>query len=138
MTDQPSERPAGRTWVSVLIVLAWIAWLVSPFFYFSGLFATASFFGGTEPSAADERAQDTAFLVAGLLGLGGPVIGLVAAAVDRRRVAACFLGGAIVLSLVPLAVLAIDAAQHAPPPERDDGPVQCQERSGTGNDCPGG
>jgi hypothetical protein len=70
------------------------------------------------------------------LGAGLPLIGVVVSATTRRRGWTWFFGICLALAAVVTALNWADDLRHRPPPP--PGPRHCVERSGGGNDCPGG
>jgi hypothetical protein len=124
-----------------LLALLWGVWLlVPPVLVFDGAITAAPFFG--EQPTDDERSEAAAlFLVAGLLAVGVPLVGLVLTVRARARVAT---GAFVVALVVGAVVLAMSIPEgwwrdrNAPPAQTTDPPVVCQEHSGGDNDCPGG
>ncbi|MFJ1763315.1 hypothetical protein ACIOD2_23585 [Amycolatopsis sp. NPDC088138] len=68
------------------------------------------------------------------LGTGLPLIGVVVAALGRRRGWTWFFA----ICLVVAGARWVDDVRHAPPPSPSPEPSHCVERSGGGNECPGG
>jgi hypothetical protein len=116
--------------VSAFLLLAAVAWLIIvPGLVLRGLFASLP--GG------DTSIRGDGYLTwAGALGVGLPLAGVVVSVLTRRRGWAWFFG----ICLVPVAIVAAlklaHDVRHRPPPSPE--PRHCVERSGGGNECPGG
>ena len=120
-----------------VLVLIWLAWvLVPPLLVFGGAIGAAPFFG-EQPTAAERSQATTLYLVAAVLALGLPLLGLVLSWRTRRVAAACF-GAALVVALVPVGLLLAEEVRGAGTYAPDPGPPVCQEHSGGDNRCPGG
>jgi hypothetical protein len=135
-------RPAGnrptRTSPAALLLI-WLAWvLVPPLLLFGGAMTSAPFFG-EQPTAADRSQSAGLYLVAAVLALGLPFVGLLLTWRTRRVAAACF-GAALLVVAIPVALLLGRGAGNVGPagPAPDTGPPVCQEHSGGGTRCPGG
>ncbi|MET8845465.1 DUF6234 family protein [Amycolatopsis sp. NPDC004625] len=118
--------------VSVLLAVGAVVWLiVVPLMFVQG--ALTAYGIGLAPGEPD--AASPAFTAASWLGAGIPVVGVVVAATTRRRGWTWFYGiGVAVVALV--ATLRWAQTHPAPPPPPE--PRHCVERSGGGNECPGG
>jgi MFS family permease len=118
-------------WSSLVLALCAVGLLlVVPFLFLQGFVASFPVFG-TSSHAGDGYLTWAAWLGAGL-----PLVGVVVAALGRRRGWTWFFGICLVLAVVVAAMARVDQVRHAPPPPPE--PRHCVERSGGGNDCPGG
>jgi hypothetical protein len=130
-----ADRPARTS--SAALLLIWLAWvLVPPLLLFGGAMTSAPFFG-EQPTPADRSQSAALYLVAAVLALGLPFVGLLLTWRTRRVAAACF-GAALAVVAIPVALLLGrgDAGLDGPVP--DQGPPVCQEHSGGDTRCPGG
>ncbi|WP_103335375.1 hypothetical protein [Amycolatopsis sp. CA-126428] len=117
--------------VSTVLALVAVGWLVVvPFLVLQGALANMPVFG-TSMHGGDGYLTWAAWLGAGL-----PLVGVVVSATTRRRGWTWFFGICLTLAAVVAALKWADDLRHAPPPP--PGPRHCVERSGGGNDCPGG
>jgi uncharacterized protein DUF6234 len=105
--------------------------LVVPFLFLQGFLASFSLFG-TSSHAGDGYLSWAAWLGAGL-----PLVGVVVAALGRRRGWTWFFGICLVLGIVVAVMVRVDHVRHSPPPPSPPEPRHCVERSGGGNECPG-
>ena len=98
---------------------------------------TSAPFLGEQPTAADRSQSAALYLVAAVLTLGLPFVGLLLTWRTRRVAAACF-GVALAVVAIPAALLLGrgDAGLDGPVP--DQRPSVCQEHSGGDTRCPGG
>jgi hypothetical protein len=130
-----ADRPARTS--SAALLLIWLTWvLVPPLLLFGGAVTSAPFFG-EQPTAADRSQSAALYLVATVLALGLPFVGLLLTWRTRRVAAVCF-GVALAVVAIPVALLLGrgDAGLDGPVPVQ--GPPVCQEHSGGDNRCPGG
>jgi len=117
--------------VSASLALVAVGWLVVvPFLVLQGALANMPVFG-TSTHGGDGYLTWAAWLGAGL-----PLVGVVVSATTRRRGWTWFFGICLTLAAVVAALKWADDLRHRPPPP--PGPRHCVERSGGGNDCPGG
>ncbi len=120
-----------RVAVSVLLALVAVGWLlVVPYLVLLGALGNISAFG-TSAHGGDAYLAWAAWLGAGL-----PLTGVVVSATTRRRGWTWFFGICLALAAAVAVLNGADEIRHAPPPP--PGPRHCVERSGGGNDCPGG
>ncbi|HET6394713.1 MAG TPA: hypothetical protein VFG13_17940, partial [Blastococcus sp.] len=79
------------------------------------------------------------YVVAAVVALGLPFLGLLLTWRTRKVAAACF-GAALVVVAIPVALLLGRGLGNAGPdgPAPDPGPPVCQEHSGGDTRCPGG
>ena len=133
---RPVRRQAGTS--SAVLVLIWLAWiLVPPLLVFGGAIGAAPFFG-EQPTAAEQAEATRLYVIASVLALGLPSLGVLLTWRTRAVAAACF-GAALVLVCIPVAMLmAQEFRGQSIGPAPDDGPPVCQEHSGGDNRCPGG
>ncbi|MEU8634979.1 hypothetical protein AB0C38_22605 [Amycolatopsis sp. NPDC048633] len=118
-------------WSSLVLALCTVGLLlVVPFLFLQGFAASFSLFG-TSSHAGDGYLTWSAWLGAGM-----SLVGVVVAAFGRRRGYAWFFGICVVLALVVAVMVRVHHVRDAPPPPPE--PRHCVERSGGGNDCPGG
>ena len=118
------------------LFLIWLAWvLVPPLLLFGGAMTSAPFFG-EQPTAADRSQSAGLYLVAAVLALGLPFVGVLLTWRTRRVAAACF-GVALLVVAIPVALLLGRGVGDAGPAP-DTGPPVCQEHSGGDTRCPGG
>lgn len=117
-------------WASVVLVLcATGLLLVVPFLVLEGFLASIPVFG--------EAGDGGGYLTwAAWLGAGLPLVGVVVAVTTRRRGWTWFFGICLAVAAAIAALEWADDVRHAPPPP--PGPRHCVERSGGGNECPGG
>jgi hypothetical protein len=104
--------------------------LVVPFLVLLGFLGSIPVFGEAG------HGGDAYLTWAAWLGAGLPLVGVVVAAATRRRGWTWFFG---IFLAVAAAIAALEWAsqvRHAPVPPRE--PPHCVERSGGGNECPGG
>ncbi|MFF1606561.1 hypothetical protein ACFVYA_02185 [Amycolatopsis sp. NPDC058278] len=117
--------------VSLLLLLAAGTWLlIVPGLMLQGGLANMPVYG-TSTHEGDAYLTWAAWLGAGL-----PLAGVVVSATTRRPGWTWFFGIALVLAAVVAALNWADDLRHRPPPP--PGLRHCVERSGGGNDCPGG
>ena len=130
------DRPARTSWAT--LVLIWLAWVVvPPLLVFGGAIGAAPFLG-EQPTAAEQSQATTLFVVAAVLALGLPLLGVVLTWRTRKAAAACF-GAAVIVVSIPLALLlAPEFRGDGGGSTLDHGPPVCQEHSGGDNRCPGG
>jgi len=120
-------------------VLLWLAWVLVP----AGLVAAAlgsllTFFGEL-PTEAEQAEARRLFVLAAVVAVAIPVVGLILSLRTRRQGSAAFMfaGG---IAFVAAVLLVVGMAKQEPRsaiPSRDPGGV-CQEHSGGDNRCPGG
>ncbi len=104
--------------------------LVVPFLFLQGFLASIPVFGEVGDGARGYLTW------ASWLGAGLPLVGLVVSATTRRRGWTWFFGICLAVAAAVTAAELASEARHAPPPP--PGPRHCVERSGGGNECPGG
>ncbi|MFW3171825.1 hypothetical protein [Geodermatophilus sp. CPCC 206100] len=132
---------AGRPWraPTALLVLLWLAWLlVPPLLLFGAAITAAPFFGET-PTAAERAEAQTLTLVALLLVIGVPLLGLVLTWRSRRAAAWAF--AVALLGALALGAAALPSGWWRSgdvPVQTDGGRPACQEHSGGDTRCPGG
>ncbi|HEY3467242.1 MAG TPA: hypothetical protein VGL47_19080 [Amycolatopsis sp.] len=118
-------------WSSIVLALCAVGLLlVVPFLVLLGFLASVPVFGEVGDAAGGYLTW------AAWLGAGLPVVGVVVSATTRRRGWTWFFGICLALAAVVAATEWAHDVRHAPPPP--PGPRHCVERSGGGNDCPGG
>ncbi|WP_410591333.1 hypothetical protein [Amycolatopsis sp. lyj-23] len=116
-----------RVVVSTLLAVGAAGWLlVVPYLVLRGLLT----------NLPGSHAGDGSLTWAAWLGAGLPLGGVVVSATTRRRGWTWFFGIALALAAVVAALEWADDVHHRPPPP--PGPRHCVERSGGGNECPGG
>ena len=121
-------------------VLLWLAWLLVPANLFVAAVTSVPLFTGEEPTAAEEAQANRLFLLAALVAVAIPVVGLSMSLRARRQgsAAAFVLAGG--MALIAAVLLVVGMAKPEPRsaiPSRDPGGA-CQEHSGGDNRCPGG
>ena len=123
---------------SATLLLIWLAWvLVPPMLVFGGAIGAAPFLG-EQPTAAEQTQATLLLVLAAVLAVGLPLLGIALTWRTRRLAAACF-GAALILASIPTALLlAEEFRAGVGEPVHDHGPVVCQEHSGGDNRCPGG
>ncbi|MEV7038676.1 hypothetical protein [Amycolatopsis sp. NPDC051061] len=118
-------------WSSIVVALCAVGLLlVVPFLFLQGFLASFPVLG------TSSHAGDGYLTWAAWLGGGLPLIGVVVAALGRRRGWTWFFGICLVLAVAVAGMNWIDDVRHAPP--EPPGPRHCVEHSGGGNECPGG
>ncbi|WP_290052353.1 hypothetical protein [Amycolatopsis solani] len=118
-------------WASVVLALCAVGLLlVVPFLVLLGFLASIPVFGETTGAAGGYLTW------AAVLGVALPLVGVVVSVTTRRRGWTWFFGICLALAAAIAAISWADDLRHAPPPP--PGPRHCVERSGGGNDCPGG
>ncbi|MCZ2821319.1 hypothetical protein O2V63_13320 [Modestobacter sp. VKM Ac-2977] len=130
------DRPARTSSATLLLIL--VAWVVvPPLLAFGGAIGAAPFLG-EQPTTA-ERAQATGlFVVAAVLALGLPLLGVMLTWRTRKAAAACFGAAMIVVAILIAPLLAQEFRGDVGGAQVDSGPPVCQEHSGGDNRCPGG
>jgi hypothetical protein len=131
--DRPRRAPTA------LLVLLWLAWLLVPPVLLFGAAITAAPFFGELPTAAEQSQAGALTLVALVLVVAVPLLGLVLTGRSRRIAAGAF-------AVALLGGLALGAAALPPgwwrsgdvPVQTDGGRAGCQEHSGGDTRCPGG
>jgi len=121
-------------------VLLWLAWVLVP----AGLVAAAlgsllTFFGEL-PTEAEHAEARRLFVLAAVVAVAIPVVGLILSLRTRRQGSAAaflFAGGIALVAAVLLVVGMANQQPRSAIPSRDPGGV-CQEHSGGDNRCPGG
>ena len=118
-------------WSSLVLALCAVGLLlVVPFLVLQGFLASVPVFGDVGDGA-------TGYLTwAAWLGAGLPLIGVVVAALGRRRGWTWFFGICLALAIAVAGMTWVDHVRHAPPEPPE--PRHCVEHSGGGNECPGG
>jgi hypothetical protein len=139
-----AEAPVPPRWLQPVMVVLAAVWLLAGGVLFlqivGDLLSRAGqlalpLTGGTEWLGQSEAQRHAVYYV--VVGAGLPAIGLLLALRWRRGVAvALFGGGAALCLLCGIGMYALVTPDG--PPTREDRPPVCQERSGGGNDCPGG
>ncbi|PPK65567.1 hypothetical protein V5P93_005038 [Actinokineospora auranticolor] len=130
-------RPEQRfDWLPLVWVLLFFAWLFGvPLLFLRAVFAMP--FTGMA-SAAEVARRDSMVMWTEIVAVALPLVGVLLAAVTRRKVPAVVFGIALFLSVSVVGYERTLNARHHPPPEpTSDWPV-CQEHSGGDNECPGG
>ncbi|WP_439377412.1 hypothetical protein [Amycolatopsis lexingtonensis] len=118
-------------WSSLVVALCAVGLLlVVPFLVLLGFLASIPVFGDVGDGARGYLTW------ASWLGAGLPLVGVVVSATTRRRGWTWFFGICLTLAATVAVLSWADDLRHAPPPP--PGPRHCVERSGGGNDCPGG
>ncbi|UOZ10588.1 DUF6234 family protein [Amycolatopsis sp. WQ 127309] len=118
-------------WSSVVLALCAVGLLlVVPFLVLQGFVASFPVFG-TSTHEGDGYLTWAAWLGAGL-----PLIGVVVAALGRRRGWTWFFGSCLLVAVAVAGMNWAEHVRHAPP--APPGPRHCVERSGGGTECPGG
>ena len=143
MTDagpDAEQLPVATHWrdrhhglvTTVLVTLA-VAWVVVPGALLLGSLLESLTFFGDQPTAAQEAHSHDLVIAGGIAAVALSACGIVASWVLGRSVLAFGFLLALAASLVGLQL-------GADPPVDPDpsGPNHCVERSGGGNDCPGG
>lgn len=116
--------------VSLVLAACAVGWLVVvPLLLLQGILVSTPVFGTSGDASGP-------FTQAAVLGVGLPVVGVVVAAVTRRVGWTWFFGVCLLVVAAVATLKWADEARHAPPPPPE--PTHCVERSGGGNECPGG
>jgi hypothetical protein len=132
-------KPDQRVdWLPLVWTLLFCAWLFGvPMLVLQSVFSVP-LFGGTVASDAELARRDTLAVWATIAAVMLPLLGVVLAAIARRKAPAIVFGIALLLSTAVVGYgLASKARNHPMPATTNDYPI-CQERSGGGNECPGG
>lgn len=118
-------------WSSIVLALCAVGLLlVVPYLFLQGFVASFPVFG---PSG---HAGDGYLTWSVWLGAGLTLVGVVVAAVARRRGWAWFFGICLVPAVVVAGMVRVHQVRDAPPPPPE--PRHCVERSGGDNECPSG
>ncbi|GAA2987195.1 DUF6234 family protein [Actinokineospora diospyrosa] len=130
------ERPDQRlSWLLLVWVLLFCTWL----FGVPLLVLQAAFTGAFTPvdTAADLAERDRLTMWAEIVAVGVPLVGVLLAAITRRRAPAVVFGILLFLSVAVAGYNWAYDARHNPAPATTPEPRICQEHSGGDNRCPG-
>ena len=144
----------GLTWYSIgkaclatLQLALGVAWMSTPYWWWIAAVTAAPFFGET-PSPAEIATAQRYMLGALLCAFAAPSLGLLLAAIRRRRLSAVLFGVALVLSIAAGVLTGLFTPENLrelqetdrpqPTPTETDTRSHCMELSGGDNECPGG
>ncbi|MGY1770519.1 hypothetical protein [Blastococcus sp. SYSU D00813] len=135
----PQAAPPRSEGTTVLLAALWGGWVLVPAWLALSAVGHLLAFFGEQPTEAEQAQARSLLLRAAVVAVVLPLIGLVVSLRTGRRRNAVASGCALALSGVVALVVGVAAAQEAGPDVQPrDREVVCQERSGGGNDCPGG
>jgi hypothetical protein len=124
---------------TALLVLLWLTWLLVPPVLLFGAAITAAPFFGEAPTSAERSQAGALTLVAVVLVIAVPLLGLVLTWRSRRLAAGAF--AVALLGALALGVAALPSGWWRSgdvPVQTDGGRTGCQEHSGGETRCPGG
>lgn len=136
---ETSTTPRGRTRITAVLVLLWVAWVLVPLGLAVTAFLSVLTFFGEQPTAAEKDHAARLLVAAVLTAVAIPVLGiLLSARTDRRKsaVAFCIALSLGLLSSVPVFVAIESDREPSAVPSHSGG--GCQEHSGGDTRCPGG
>jgi len=133
--DQPS--PSGTAgW----FVLLWLGWVLVPAVLVVQALGTLLTFFGELPTAAEEAEARRLLVIAAVVGVAIPVVGLIMSLRARRQRSAAAFAVAGTIAFFAFVVVVVGTAPEEPRsaiPSRDPAGA-CQEHSGGDTRCPGG
>ena len=121
-------------------VLLWVAWVLVPAGLAVAAFGSLLTFLGELPTEAEKAEARRLLILAALVAVAIPVVGLIMSLRARRQGSAAAFVVAGGIALIAAVLLVVGAAPERPRsaiPSRDHGGA-CQEHSGGDNRCPGG
>jgi hypothetical protein len=132
-------KPDQRVdWLPLVWTLLFCAWLFGvPWLMLQSVFSVPLSTGGVA-SDADLAQRDTLARWAATAAVTLPLVGVLLAAIARRKAPAIIFGIALLLSTVVVGYGLANEARHQPTPAPTNDHTICQEHSGGDNECPGG
>jgi hypothetical protein len=135
---QRGQAPASQ--ITGWFVLLWLAWVLVPAVLVVQALGSLLTFFGELPTAAEQAEARRLLVIATVVGVAIPVVGLIMSLRARRQGSAAAFAVAGSLAFIAFVVVVVGTAPAAPRsaiPSRDPGGA-CQEHSGGDNRCPGG